>query len=343
MRWLRAADFVAAFRGSLRYYERNAFAGWCWVTASKCLVLGCVLAVLAGVGCTSANDVPRPNGAAGNGGTGGSGGTSGEGGSGTGGASGEGGDSGEGGSGTGGASGEGGDSGEGGGGERVFDAGSEPDRNDVSAGELCDRLSTIQCAGEAYCCDNPGRDFAACKQTAQSGCQDQLMFDAIASSEKVAFNEEHASLAYGEIERRASQCDPSVAEFGQSVDGLRGMFKGTVPPGGSCITLNLTRRDEVAKALASCLDPANNACLPESAIGWACRPRADVGGPCFTDVNCKDGLYCPNPDFEIGMTSCAARKPVDAACSLPNECETLFCKGGKCVAETDQAAYCLTN
>src|SRR5262245_46263275 len=37
----------------------------------------------------------------------------------------------------------------GGGGEPagpVFDAGIEPDRNDVQAGELCERMATIQCA-----------------------------------------------------------------------------------------------------------------------------------------------------------------------------------------------------
>jgi hypothetical protein len=294
-----------------------------------------VTAALAGSGCSKAEDVSRNQqaGSGGMNGASGSGGGSGD--SGSGGGSGD--------SGSGGGSGDSGQGGQGGtGGERVFDAGSDPDRNDVTAGELCDRLSTIQCAGEAFCCDNPGRDFNACKQEMQNGCEDQLMFDAIASSEKAAFSAEHAKLAYGEIERLASECDPSVAEFGQSVDGLRGMFKGTVGPNGSCTTFNLTRRDEVAKALASCLDPANNSCLPESAIGWSCAPRAAAGGNCFTDVNCQEGLYCPNPNFDIAGATCTARKAVDAPCSLPNECESLFCKGGKCVDATTQAAYCLS-
>jgi len=304
------------------------------------LVVCSVLAALAGAGCASSEDVSRPplsgsggGGAGGDGGsgTGGTSGTSGEGGES--GASGDGGSSGMSPSGTGGDGGTGG--------ERVFDAGSDPDRNDVTAGALCDRLSTIQCAGEEYCCENPGRDFAACKTEMQNGCKDQLMFDAIASSDKAAFSAEHAKLAYGEIERLASECDPSVANFGQSVDGLRGIFKGTVGPGGSCFTPNVAFREEAAKALASCLDPANNSCLPESPFAWACRARAGAGGPCFTDVNCLDDLYCPNPDFEIGMASCTARKAIGAACELPNECESLFCKGGQCTEATSQAAYCL--
>ena len=299
------------------------------------------MAALVGGGCASSEDVNRnPAAGAGGVGQGGSGGTSGEGTSGTSGEGGTGGTSGEGGSSGMEPSGSGGDGGSGG--DRVFDAGSEPGLNDVMAGELCDRLSTIQCAGEQFCCDNPGRDFAACKTVMQNGCEDQLMFDAIATSDKADFNEAHAMLAYGEIERLASQCDPSVANFGQSVDGLRGMFKGTVAPGGSCTTFNVAFREEAAKALASCLDPANNSCLPESPLLWNCRPRAAAGGSCFTDVNCLDNLYCPNADFEIGAATCTARKPIGARCELPNECESLFCKGGQCVEATAQAAYCLS-
>jgi len=36
-----------------------------------------------------------------------------------------------------------------------------------------------------------------------------------------------------------------------------------------------------------------------------------------------------------------ARKALGAPCGLPNECESLFCKGGQCVEATKQAAYCL--
>src|SRR5262245_19474579 len=42
----------------------------------------------------------------------------------------------------------------GGGGMKVFDAGSADDRNDVTAGELCQRVADILCAGEEFCCDD---------------------------------------------------------------------------------------------------------------------------------------------------------------------------------------------
>jgi hypothetical protein len=293
---------------------------------------------------------PRPtSGGSGGSGAGGSGAggmmpsggmSSGEGGAGAnpGGSSGEGGAPGEGG-----GPGEGGASGEGGtGGMRVFDAGNDPALNNVGPGSLCDRLSTIQCAGEAFCCTSPGRDFAACKQVMQKGCDDELMFDALAGDAKTGFDAEHARLAYTEIERRASLCDTGIAAFGESVDGLRGMFKGSVGPGSSCMTLNPTYREEAGKALASCLDPSNNACLPESLLRWTCTPHAEVGGDCFTDVNCNAGLFCDNPDLSISGSTCMTRKAIGAGCGLPNECDSLFCRQGQCVEATVDAAYCLS-
>ncbi|HTU62522.1 MAG TPA: hypothetical protein VMF89_28875, partial [Polyangiales bacterium] len=45
-----------------------------------------------------------------------------------------------------------------------FDAGDDPERNKVTAAQLCERLATINCAGEAFCCDAPNRTVEACKQ-----------------------------------------------------------------------------------------------------------------------------------------------------------------------------------
>lgn len=315
------------------------------MAAWKCLVLWVIAAAWIGIGCgsdESGGRIPQAGvgGAAGAGGTGDTGGSAGtqdpagSGGAGGGGTSGEGGEGGDPQGGTGG-------DGSGGMDMRVFNAGDAPDRNDVTAGELCDRLSTIQCAGEAYCCDNPGRDFAACKAEMQEGCEDNLMLDPIAGAPQAAFDQAHAAMAYEQIERLASECDPSVAAFGESIAGLRGLFAGTLNADASCLPLNPTFREEVAKSLASCLDPEHNACLPMSVINWRCTPRAGVGGHCFTDVNCTDGLFCNNPTFNIAGSSCAERKDIGAGCMLPNECKSLFCKGGQCVEATSQTAYCL--
>ncbi len=305
----------------------------------------CVWIALSACGGDTGPRPPRAGSGGGGRGGSGEGGDSGEGGAGDSGEGGAGdsgqggaGDSGEGGAG---ASGQGGESGEGGtGGERVFDAGDAADRNDVVAGNLCDRLTTIQCAGEAFCCSDPGRSFDDCKAVMLKGCNEELMFDAIAGDARSGFDMAHARSVYVEIERRASECDMGIAAYGESLAGLRGMFKGTVPAGGSCTSLNPLNRQDAAQALSSCADIANNACLPALAL-WECEPRQGDGGDCFSDVNCMDGLFCDNPSFDIGGSTCGARKMEGASCQLPNECASLFCKGGKCVAPSVDAAYCL--
>jgi hypothetical protein len=118
-------------------------------------------------------------------------------------------------------------------------------------------------------------------------------------------------------------------------------MKGTVAGGGDCspgVTLDPAT---VAASLASCKDVAKTACLPQNALSWTCSARGGAGASCFTDINCTDGLYCPNPQNEIGTKTCTARKKVGGACASPHECESLYCQGGACVEATAQAAYCL--
>lgn len=226
--------------------------------------------------------------------------------------------------------------------DRVFDAGSDPNRNNVVAGQICGRLAQIQCAGEAFCCDNPGRERAACEDAMRTGCIEQMFLDAISSNPISAFDATTAATTFAEIERLAMTCDPSIADFGASREGLMGMFRGTEEEGESCAPGLTMNRATAAAKLASCTNIATIACLPTSALSWTCEPRNDVGGRCFTDVNCVDGLFCPNPNLSFGRATCAERKPVGASCELPNECSSLFCKGGACVEAIQQAAYCLT-
>jgi hypothetical protein len=221
----------------------------------------------------------------------------------------------------------------------VFNAG-DAALNTGAVGTICERLSTIQCASEQYCCSNPGRSFDDCKSIFLDGCEDDLMFDAIAGDARSGFDMAHASTVLNEVQRRASECDIGIAAYGESIEGLRGMFKGTVEAGGSCTSLNPLNREDAAKALSSCADPAASACLPKLSF-WTCTPRQAAGGECFSDVNCNDGLFCNNPNFDIAGSTCGARKAEGAACELPNECASLFCKGGVCVAPSVDAAYCL--
>lgn len=223
--------------------------------------------------------------------------------------------------------------------ERIFDAG-DPSLNNVQAGAVCQRLAQIQCAGEVYCCDNPGRDRAACEQAQYAGCANDLHLDAVSANAIVAFDAAAASAAYNMLQTLASQCDPMIATYGASAAGLLSMFHGTVEAGKSCRPAGLDEAGAAA-ALASCADPVNNACLPANALSWSCTPRGGVGQPCFTDLNCQEGLMCPNPNLSFGEVACAPRKPAGSPCQLANECESIACKGGVCAPVDAQSAYCL--
>ncbi len=227
-----------------------------------------------------------------------------------------------------------------------FDAGSAPDRNMVSAGEICERLATLQCAGEQHCCSDPGREFDACKSSAKEGCTENFHLDEIATDPITGFDEAGASAAFEELELRASTCDPQAAQWAVSTAGFITAFKGTRAEGQACTPtqpasvgqlFDPTSTDQLA-ALASCQDGANVVCMP--ALGqWTCTRRAEVNGACIFDGNCKDGLYCADSGFL--MDACETRKTDGDDCTAANQCKSFICKGGKCAAPTAENAYCL--
>jgi hypothetical protein len=224
--------------------------------------------------------------------------------------------------------------------DRVFNAGTDPARNNVRAGMLCARLAQIQCAGEAYCCESPGRDVAACENAMRDACENEAYLDAISGNNITAFDEGTAATTFTELERLAAICDPSIVSFSISRDGFMAMFRGTAEAGDSCMPLTTDAKLAAAK-LASCTNITTQACLPTSVLSWKCTERGGAGTACFTDVNCLDGNYCPNPELKIGSFKCEPRKPNGGPCTWGNECESLFCDAGACVEPSQRVAYCL--
>jgi hypothetical protein len=228
------------------------------------------------------------------------------------------------------------------GGGAVFDAGSDPNRNQVQPGMLCDRLAVIQCAAEAYCCDAPGRSVEDCQRTISSACATDLFLDQIAAKPSTGFDAPAAAAAYTELERRSSECDLGIAAWG--LTALRGILKGTLAPNQSCKpqgTAAITDRQAQATALASCTNIEQYACLPMSLLGdWTCAPKNARGGSCVTEDNCQPNLYCRNPNM-APLGQCEERLADGAACTNPTDCASLYCKGGRCVAVDQQVAFCL--
>jgi hypothetical protein len=232
----------------------------------------------------------------------------------------------------------------------MFDAGTDPARNMVQAGAVCARLAQIQCAGEAYCCANPGRDRASCEAAQTSSCAGKAYIDLISTSPAAGFDPAHAAAAFTELERLASQCDPSIGTYAATTQGLVGIFKGTTGPGGGCgpggSVFDPPSKEQAAVALASCSSIETSACMPPSdtSLDWKCSPKAGAGAECLTDLNCQAGLYCLNPKLaagDFGLGSCNARKAPGSPCAAGNECTTFYCVAGACGMAEAQAAYCL--
>jgi hypothetical protein len=224
-----------------------------------------------------------------------------------------------------------------------FDAGTEPNRNQVQASGLCTRIAAIQCAGEAHCCSAPKRSVTECQSTQRGSCNDQLYLDTLAANPITGFDSASTAVILEELENRSSQCDPSIAAWGLSSQGLRGILKGTLPANASCKPsgVNLMDKPSQAAALASCQDSDHYACLPKSLLGdWTCAPKSAAGGNCVTDDNCQMDMYCNNPN-KAPLGRCAQRLQLGAACGASTtECSSLFCQGGQCVMAGVDVAYC---
>jgi hypothetical protein len=228
----------------------------------------------------------------------------------------------------------------------LFDelTGTEPARNDVAGDQVCERISTIQCAAEASCCAVPGRSFEDCKVTLKKDCVDGVYLDQIMVDPVAGYDRARAAEVFTEYERLCRLCDLNVATWAASNDGFRAFTRGTVAPGGSCQApaITLVRPGAAAAAyLFACSEPTTQACLPTEESPWLCAPRSAEGGPCFIDTNCNDGLFCTNSEARLleGGT-CNARKPDSAPCTFGGECVSFVCKSGACAPTTQQTVYC---
>ena len=218
----------------------------------------------------------------------------------------------------------------------------DPARNDVTAGNVCDRVTQLQCAAEQTCCSNPGRTFADCYTKLVESCRNEAYLDAMTGDPITGFDQARARAAMAEFETLAMACDLSLAQWGESADGLRGIMQGTRTAGTSCLPLS-AKREVAAANLASCQNPAEVSCLPETTIKWTCTARGDVDATCVTDLNCKVGLYCPQADYQNPQldSNCAQRLADGSPCISNNECMSFACKSGACAPLDKDAAYCL--
>jgi hypothetical protein len=246
------------------------------------------------------------------------------------GACGDDGGGGESGAGAGGTSGMGGDG----------DGDGDGASNDVAPDGICARVAAIQCAAQEECCVDPQKQsLADCTEDALDNCEDLA---AVAADSRVGYDRAAMKAALDDYQMRSAECDVTIAE--RAVAGFASAFKGTVAAGGDCLPeggADTTDFTDLGAALASCTGNATTACLP-SATDWKCTARGGAGSPCFTPINCQDGMWCDSAAAQaVGEGVCTAQKAADETCNAPEECESFVCKSGKCVASDDvQEIFC---
>jgi len=170
-------------------------------------------------------------------------------------------------------------------------------------------------------------------------CQSLGYFDALSMSPIVTYDLSHAEPAFAEFEKRASTCDLDILKWMFSDAGFRNVARGTIPPGGDC-TPRMDAGLVGIDYLGACREPETNSCVYTTPVGdvWKCSPRSDVGGPCYTDYNCTDGLGC-NYDFGAART-CEQRRPDGALCMIFLQCQSMYCDAGSCKPATPEKVYC---
>jgi hypothetical protein len=235
------------------------------------------------------------------------------------------------------------------------DAGSTPasdaghaDDAPVEPGQLCDRITTLQCAAESRCCDT-ARAADACKSARMMDCTSTNLDD-IARLPVSGFNQEKAAALLRTLERLTSSCDPSIKPWSASPDGLRSLFEGTVAPDQACMPAGgIAAVASYGAALASCKEAATHACSftgaavpPIPPATATCAARASAGAKCFVETNCTEDLYCDNVSMTYSGGTCTVRKELGQPCLHGIECTSGFCNhtGEVCGPPDIQQAYC---
>jgi hypothetical protein len=68
-----------------------------------------------------------------------------------------------------------------------------------------------------------------------AGCVGATSVDTIAMQSVAALDSVHARSVFEQLEAIARDCDPEIAVYTESFDGLRSIFRGTVAPKGDCL------------------------------------------------------------------------------------------------------------
>ncbi len=216
--------------------------------------------------------------------------------------------------------------------------------NRVQANQVCQRLAELQCIAEEACCLEPTRKYPsqeACINNQRTVCENTFRVSQIGADPEAGYSIDSAEDAFDYFENLTETCDTNVVQWGTSTQGFLRMMQGTKSANSLCMP---TGSSDYGAAF-SCRVDSGLTCVPGipgsgslPPTGWTCKPRSAVGGNCYTDLNCQDGLRCQAPET---LSECVTRKTLGSSCTYALECESLFCEGNECVEANQADAYCL--
>jgi hypothetical protein len=199
----------------------------------------------------------------------------------------------------------------------------------VDPGEVCRELLGAIHRGRAECCGIAANDAALERDI--ENCLG--MIGPVITDPRFEFDLRGMPALLEGTEERYSACDPRAEAWTFSVEGLYGLFAGTLPPGAPCGSTELT---DTHFSLACVGGHCDTLARP-----MVCAARRRAGEPCQAEQDCEAGLVCDRAEWATSGT-CTAPLAVGEACGLDSQCESGTCSAAGCAPldPRSHAPYC---
>jgi hypothetical protein len=224
----------------------------------------------------------------------------------------------------------------------------------TNADNVCSEIAEVACHNLYQCCTEgeiedtlqvtEPRTERQCREDLTLKCQRATitLTDSLAAG-RVTFNKERMNSCLDSIVAPGDSCGMVVSELPWTAPCMEPAWVGTVAVGDSCFFAhdcagapdNFCAPNQKCTAKPTGGFPCGTGCASAfyCGIGGVCQPKAAVGGPCTSAVQCQKDLFC---DISPGSTmgACAAKLPGGSACTTSDGCISATCIPGKCMGTT---------
>jgi hypothetical protein len=183
--------------------------------------------------------------------------------------------------------------------------------DDISLDDLLDEARDESCSYYVSC--GLIDDLATCRALYDGNLDPDLL--AAVDAGKVIYHGDKARECLDGI--NGDSCDRNSLFNNEAEAACDATFEGTVGAGGQCAL------DEECKSRDCNIPDCLEACCQGTCVGDA-PVLSGIGGACESSSDCSDG-YC-----DFNTSTCAAYKPLGAACTSTGQCEVGGCVNQVC-------------